>query len=296
MTFPSPQSTTAGVVGLAAQPLARSAVVARQPESIPRFADKALKASAGLWLTVAAIGQLLFAFYVTAFYGVAAIHGDWVKWNKVLPHGYIPGDTMGNVAVGAHLLLAIVITVGGVVQLIPIIRSRAPALHRWNGRVYVLTAFATSIVGLFMVWTRGTVGGMSQHVAISINGLLIMLCAAMAWRYALARKFTVHRRWALRLFLVVSGVWFFRVGLMFWILVNRGPVGFDPDKFEGPFLTFLAFAQYLVPLAVLEIYLRTQDRAGASGRIAMALGLFVLTLAMGIGIFGAGLAMWLPKI
>lgn len=47
---------------------------------------------------------------------------------------------------------------------------------------------------------------------------------------------------------------------------------------------------------MLELYLRAQTHAGASGRIAMAASLFVLTVAMGIGIFGATMGMWLPII
>ncbi len=43
-----------------------------------------------------------------------------------------------------------------------------------------------------------------------------MICAAMALHYALARNIDAHKRWALRTFIVVSGVWFFRVGLMLW--------------------------------------------------------------------------------
>jgi hypothetical protein len=96
--------------------------------------------------------------------------------------------------------------------------------------------------------------------------------------------------------MVVNGVWFFRVGLMFWIAVNQGPVGFDPKTFTGPFLSFLSFADYLLPLAVLEIYLRTKDRAGVAGRFAMATVLFVLTLAMATGIVVATMGMWLPRM
>ena len=83
---------------------------------------------------------------------------------------------------------------------------------------------------------------------------------------------------------------------MFWLFLNKGPVGFDPATFQGPFITFLSFAQYLLPLAVLELYLRTQDRAGALRRIAMAAGLFALTVAMSVGIFGTTMGMWLPRI
>jgi hypothetical protein len=68
-------------------------------------------------------------------------------------------------------------------------------------------------------------------------------------------------------------------------MINGRPVGFDPETFQGPFLTFLSFAQYLLPLAVLELYLLTQNRGGPAGRYAMAATLVVLTVAMGMGVF-----------
>ena len=101
---------------------------------------------------------------------------------------------------------------------------------------------------------------------------------------------------ALRLFLVVSGVWFFRIGLMLWIVVNRGPAGFDPVTFSGPFLTILSFAQYLLPLAVLELYFRAQRSTMAGVHVSMAAGLTVLTLVTAGGIAAATMLMWLPRL
>jgi Predicted membrane protein (DUF2306) len=256
----------------------------------------ALNAAARLWFVTAVIGQLVFACAVAIFYGRATMRGDWVAWNKSMTHGYIPGDTIGNAAVAIHLAAAVMIIVAGALQLIPQIRLRAPTFHRWTGRLYMLFAFAVSIAGLYMIWFRGTVGDVSQHLATGLNAVLIMLCAAMALRYAIARDFIAHRQWALRLFLVVGGVWFFRVGLMLSFLIFKGPVGFDEQTFQGPFLTFLGCAQTLLPLAVLELYLRARARGSAPRRIAMAAGLFVLTVAMGAGIFAATLGMWLPNI
>lgn len=261
-----------------------------------RIADTALKTAARFWFLTAVIGQWIFVYFIVAFYGGAYVQGDFEAVNNKLIHGFIPGDTMGNFAVAMHLLLATIITLGGPIQLIPWVRTQFPFIHYWNGRLYMLTAFMISLDGLYMVLTRGTIGGLVQHFAVSLNAVLIMIFAAVALHFAIARKIDTHRRWALRLFLVVSGVWFFRVGLMLWILLNGGPVGFDPKTFTGPFLTFLAFAQYFLPLAVLELYFHTQDRASASGRFAMALGLFILTALMGVGIFGATMGMWLPKI
>ena len=79
-------------------------------------------------------------------------------------------------------------------------------------------------------------------------------------------------------------------------MIFKGPFGFDPATFQGPFLTFLSFGSYLLPLAVLELFLRAQERGSASGRMAVAAGVLALTVAMGVGIFGATLMLWVPRI
>ncbi len=213
-----------------------------------------------------------------------------------MTHGYAPGHPMDNLVVAIHLGSAVIILLSGALQLIPHIRHRSPFFHRWNGRIYFVTAFSLSLAGLYMMWFRGAVGDLSQHLGQSLDAVLIMLCSALALRYALARDFKTHRRWALRLFMVVSASLFIRAGVFLSFVLNRGPFGFNQATFSGPFLTFMSFGQYLVPLAVLEIYLRTQDRGGARGRFAMAAGLFVMTVVMGAGIVAVTMAVFLPNI
>lgn len=259
-------------------------------------ATRALRIAAATWFVVTVLGQLMFVIYIAGFYGVATARGDLAAWGKVMPHGYVPGDTVGNVVMGVHLLFAALITLSGAVQLLPVVRRLAPKLHHWNGRFYLTSAVLMSVGGLYLVWTRGSAGNLSQHLATSLNALLILAFAAMALRHALARRFVEHRRWALRLFLVVSGVWFFRIGLMFWLVVNQGPVGFDPETFRGPFLTILAFSQTLVPLALLQLYFNAQEHGGSVARFAMTGALAIGTLVTAVGSAGATMMMWLPNI
>jgi len=259
-------------------------------------AGQALKAAAVFWFAVMVAGQAIFVTYIVSFYGGAVAAGDWMRWNKVLPVGYIPGDRVGNSALAAHLAIAVLVTLAGPLQLIPALRARFPVFHRWNGRIYVAVAIVTGVAGAYMVWTRNAAGDMTQHWGTTLNAVLIALCAVLAVRHAIARRLDLHRRWALRLFLVVSGSWFFRVGLLFWILVNGGPAGFDPKTFTGPALNVLVFGESLLPLALLELYLRARDSGNSTHKLAAAAGLALLTLAMGVGIFGASMAMWLPHI
>ncbi|MBI2381773.1 MAG: DUF2306 domain-containing protein [Gammaproteobacteria bacterium] len=286
----------AGFLQLESVPATAPTQGGAQPAQLRR-ATTALNGAAGFWYLVTASGQLMFVAYLLAFYGGATLRGDLAAWNRVVPHAFVPGDTLGNGAMGLHVLLAAVIMSGGLLQLIPGLRQRAPGLHRWSGRFYLAGACAASLAGLYMVWFRaGETGDLVQHLGITGDAVLILLCAGMALRHALARDFRAHRRWALRLFMAVSAVWFFRIGLMAWLLVNQGPAGFDPETFRGPFLSFLSFADYLLPLAVLELYFLARERTGAWGKAAMAAGLIVLTLVMGLGVFGAGMALWLPRI
>ena len=269
----------------------------RRAKYSPRkIADSTLKAAAAFWFIVVVLGELIFATTVASFYGLTAARGNWQQWNKSMTHGYTPGRPLANLVVAIHLASAVIILLSGAFQLIPLIRRRAPLFHRWNGRVYMVTAFTVSLAGLYMLWFRGTVGDLSQHLGQSLDAVLIMLCSVFALRYALLRDFKAHRRWALRLFMVVSASLFIRAGIFLSFAINHGPFGFNAATFSGPFLTFMSFGQYLVPLAVLEIYLRTQESAGAFGRFAMAAGLFVLTIGLGAGIVVVTTAAFLPNL
>src|SRR6185295_12916054 len=266
------------------------------PISLDAAARRALEPSARFWFLTTVAGQWMFAAYVAVYYGGAALRGDLAHWNLVLPHGYVEGETFGNAAVAAHLALAFLVLVGGPLQFVAGLRARLPQLHRWIGRVYLVTSMTTAVVGLYMLLTRGTIGHLPQHIAICLNAILIVMFGAFAWLAAVARDFAAHRRWVLRLFLAVGGVWFFRVGFMAWVGFNGAPVGFDPQSFTGPFLTFLSFAQTLLPLAVLELYLRAQRGSSAAARFATAAVLVGFTIAMGFGLFVAANVIWLPRI
>jgi hypothetical protein len=258
------------------------------------IADTTLKAAAGFWFAVTVIGQLAFGFAVASFYGLTALRGDYHGWR--FTNGFIPGVTKGNWAVVMHVISAAIIMLAGAIQLVPQVRKRFPVFHRWNGRIYMLTTVTLAGAGLYMTWIRGSVGDVWQHLGSTGNALLIWLFGGLALRYAMARDFRTHRRWALRFFLVVSASWFLRIMLFLTLLISKGPVGFDPTTFTGPYLSFLSFAQYLIPLAVLELYFLAQDYAGALRRFAMAGVLFTLTLAMAAGLLAVTMAVWVPQV
>lgn len=273
----------------------------RAPDA-PRFtavrgARRLLGRAAMTWLMVTVAGQLIFSLYIALVYGGALVAGDTARWNHVMPRGYVAGDTAGNAALMTHVLIAVVIMTAGALQLIPGIRRRMPVVHRWVGRSYMVSVILSSFAGLFLVWDRGAAARLSQHIAISLNAVIIIGCALLAWRSVRVRDYAAHRRWALRTFLAASGVFFFRLGVFLWLMIHQRPVGFDAKTFAGPFLTVLAFAVYVfVPLTVLQGYFVAQEQQRLWWPRLMSATLFTLAALCAGGIASVTMILWLPAL
>ena len=268
------------------------------PSSTPlrNAAARLLRGSGVLWFLVAAVGQIAFIGFILVFYGVRTASGNFAGWNdKPLIDGYVEGDHTGNLVFAAHVLLASIVTLAGLMQLVPQIRSRVPALHRWTGRCFLVIGGFMALSGVWLAVVRGTYLSTISAVAILINGLLILVFGALAWRHAVQRRFELHRRWAMRTFMVVSGVWFLRVGIMGWIVVNRGPVGMTKDM-SGPADVVMTFGSYLIPLAALELY-SAAERSADGVRKALTAALIVVASAFtAAGVFGTIAFMWGPYV
>jgi len=265
---------------------------ANQPDGISSE-GRLLRRSGLAWFVVATVGQAAFIWMIVAHYGRKSLAGDPAGWNdKPLIKGYVPGDAAGNLMFAVHVLLAAVVTLGGLFQLVPAIRRRAPALHRWNGRLFFVTAYVMALGGLWLTWARPTYLSLISAISVSINGALILIFATLAWRMAVAGKLDAHRRWAMRAFLVVNGVWFLRVLIMAWVLVSGGGLGMN-RTLSGPADVVLQFGSYLLPLAVLEAYLRARGAGAATRRVTIGL-MVVATLLTAVGVLGAVILMWGP--
>lgn len=253
-----------------------------------------LERAAASWFVVAALGQWMFVYFILAFYAVPTLGGRFEAWsrNDELISGYIAGDRSGNLVFAVHVLLAALITTSGIVQNVPQIRSRALAFHRCNGRLYVLVSFVMALGGVWMIWVRGTRLTLAGGVSSTIMASLIAIFAGLTVRTARAHRISAHRRWALRLFLVANGVWFQRIGYLFWFIAAGGAgIG---KHMDGPFDVLWGFGDFVVPLAVLEVYLRTKEQGSPLRRSLVAGVLFAMAAATGIGIVGTYVFMWRP--
>lgn len=251
--------------------------------------EDVLNAATKFWFAILVLGQGLFLYFILSFYAPGMIAGDLEAWNRhpLISDPYVDGDPLGNVAFAAHIVLAAIITLGGTMQLIPWLRARAIAVHRWNGRLFMIAAIGAGLSGLYAVWGRSEErNDIVSDVSITLNAVLLFLFAGLAWRAAAMRRIDAHSRWALRTFVVTNGVFFLRFGFGGWIVVTQA----SPSL--ATFHLF-AFLSYLLPLAVTELYLRAKVSSNLSQFLVAGLVL-AATGYLAVGFLGFHLVFMQP--
>lgn len=261
-------------------PHAAPSALADPPAPGSRAGLRPLHLAARLWFVAMLLGHLGFVAYLATFYGVTTFGGRFAEWdrNRMLPVGHVAGDTVGNLMFAAHALVAIVVVLGGTVQLVPWLRRRAIAVHRWNGRVFLVSAMLAAAGGLYLSLVRSRPA--MHDLALVVDAVLIAVFGAIAWRTARRGETRAHRVWALRTYLVVNAVWFQRVGFIAFMVTSRA---FGDGGGMDVFFRYWAWGSYLLPLLLLELYLSAERRGslGLRAAVAVSVGVGALVVAGG---------------
>ncbi len=129
-------------------------------------------------------------------------------------------------------------------QFMSSVRKRAPALHRWAGRAYIVSALVSGATGLLLA--GGTVAGPIAVVGFGGAAVASLVCAVQAWRLAVARRFDEHRRWVFRSYAVI----FAAVTLRLWLPLS-GIAQLDfMDSYRA-----ISFLCWVPNLLLVELYL-----------------------------------------
>ncbi len=219
-----------------------------------------LKRNVNILFYIGLLGQFAFTLYIAIYLLASAYNKKWEDWNEHMANGIINGDKIGNFILVFHIILALTITIGGPLQFISFIRKNFKRFHRWNGRIYIFSVIVTAILATYLIWNRPLViGGHPGLIGNTINAILIIVFGFLTWSTALKKDFISHRKWAIRTYIVVSGVWFYRIMFGTWLLLTGFTApGINADL-TGWFSIILYFGSYLIPLAITESYLYLEN-------------------------------------
>ncbi len=231
----------------------------------------------GAYLLVSTVwgSALLFGLYILAFYFFALLNGNTEEWNTRLPGLFDSQKQAATIGIGLHFAAGGIILILGCIQLIEKLRIKYPALHRWLGRIYVLSALITAVGGLTFIFIKGTIGGTVMDIGFAGYGIFTFIAALATIRFARSGDFEQHRAWAIRLFALAIGSWLYRMDYGFWFLFTDG-LGHTKD-FTGPFDYFMAFFFYLPNLLVAEIFIGHYSIM--KSKLAKSIALFAIILS-----------------
>jgi uncharacterized membrane protein len=133
----------------------------------------------------------------------------------------------------AHAIPAMLFMILGPLQFVKKLRAKYPQVHRWAGRVFLLSSGVVGISGLRMALGK-TIGGLDEKAAILLFGSFFLVALAKALWHAMHRQFAQHREWMIRGYAIGLAVATIRpiMGMFFGIAIARGHVP-QPSQFFG---------------------------------------------------------------
>ncbi len=257
--------------------------------------NKILNSSVNIWFISLVFAQIFFVAYLVLGYGMSTMNLDISNWNTFNKSAYIEGDGAGNIMYGVHVLFAIIMLIGGNLQLIPQIRQRYTRFHRYNGRLFVCLACVVSIAGIYLILFRGTVGNAVLHGLTLFGGVVVLLSSLFAVWHARKRDFLRHQIWATRLFLAANGVLFFRLIMFAWLMLF-GTVGIEMKTFTGPTVLTISIFSYVMPLVIYEIVRYAKTTQNEILKLVSSLGLLSISLVFITGLFSIAMSNWIPSV
>ena len=266
------------------------------PDTFTPFIRNWFSGAVKWWIAAVLVGQWMFGLYILFRFTMPWLRGDLDDSQfTTMIRGYENGEVFNNGVLLLHIIPVMLISLSATFQLVPFIRNRFPKFHRWNGRLFLVVGFFGAISGLFMTWVIGSRLSDLGAIGVTINGIIIPIFVYYAWRTAVKRNFSSHRRLAVHTFILINGVWSVRLYLMAWFMVNQGPLG-NTRLIDGPADIAISFASYLLPMAIAELAFWSERRRSSLTTLIAAIGVTLLALLTTLGVYAATTMMWLPRI
>jgi uncharacterized membrane protein len=154
-----------------------------------------------------------FSVIVLAAIGIAAATRRTLVllWPAQYTGKYPPAAAMDE-GFARHVLLTFVHILPGALffllvpfQFAPSIRAKHLQLHRWMGRVLVITGLIIGISALVMSY-RMNIGGANETAATTLYAILFLFCLVKAYVHIRRKEVEQHREWMIRMFGIGLGV------------------------------------------------------------------------------------------
>lgn len=148
---------------------------------------------------------ILSAFYRFFITGNALVSGVAPADPADMPYVIHP------VIAALHLVSGTIFLMLGPLQFISGIRTRWPVVHRWVGRLFVVSGLITAVSAIILNLVFPPVGGVFKSMAVYVFSVALFVSLLIALRAILRREIMRHRAWMIRSFAIGLSVSTMRV-------------------------------------------------------------------------------------
>lgn len=190
----------------------------------------------GLW----ALTTWVFAGYMIYAY-IAHPDGSW----DLLPH--LCCDPEQRLPIMMHIVGACIMLLLGPFQLINAVKKTT--IHPYTGILFVSGAIFAASGGILYMAYNDSIGGYRMTVPFTLYGAVLFVYTMAVVVTVVQRRFDLHKRWVVRLYLVATASVFYRVLYLFaFIIRGRWHVTFrDPIDIAFNWLFFI------IPMLIAEL-------------------------------------------
>ena len=226
----------------------------------PVSAEERLLRWTGRFFYFAAMAGLgVFGAYIV-LRATGTTFSNFGQWRELVAGLPMPTASVwiANLGIGMHFVMGTILVLAWPILLSARIRARHRAVHRWTGRVYVTAGLLAGIGGMSFILTHGAYTP-AASIAFGSWGAVMMLSAIRAYAHARAKRFDLHRAWAIRLFAMVLGSWLFDIEFRAWKDLTGG-AGIGAGTSSGPFDYAMLYLFFVPNLLVAEFFIRNKHR------------------------------------
>ncbi|MFH8982860.1 DUF2306 domain-containing protein [Streptomyces varsoviensis] len=230
------------------------------PTATPPGAKSKARGSSRLNWTVMTLLSLAVAGYFTGQYATDSLQSLGSR-NVGLADEYASRPLPIQIAFYTHISAAGLALAIGPFQFVRAIRRRRPGLHRWTGRVYLITIGFAAVAGFVMSFfnSAGLVG------FFGFGGLAVLWAwvSYRAYRAARERDFASHRAWMIRSFALTFAAPTLRLWLGLLITVQNlaGSDAEGQEIFDNAYAA-VPFLSWLPNIVIAELMIRRRNLPG----------------------------------
>jgi hypothetical protein len=229
------------------------------------------------------VGLGIFGTYIL-LRAAGATFATFEQWKDLVAGArpQAPAPWIASLGIGMHFFMGAILVLAWPILFSARIRTRHRLVHRWTGRIYVGAGLLAGVGGLSFILARHNGGG--PHVAFAIWGSIMMLSSVMAFIHARAKRFDLHRAWAIRLFAMVLGSWIYDLEFRAWEDLAGG-IGIGPAGSPGVFDHVISYLFFVPNLLVAEFFIRNQHKQLNRQRAGKWLGLSAAALTGAVFVY-----------